>query len=137
MTIWHIASVTLFSQLLVILLEQYKYWEALLTQLLNWINLSNTLWFKNNRKKIKYSLKREGAFYRLREDTTPGNSNNRTWCSNRWVIRGILLQSILDNWTIFQELRDGILEGKVNSEIRGQVIGVQTQMQSCNFFFGI
>ena len=30
--------------------------------------LSNTLWFKNHRKKIKYSLKREAAFNRLREE---------------------------------------------------------------------
>ena len=56
---------------------------------------------------------------------------------NRWVIRGKLLLCILDNWAVFQKLWDKILEGKVDSEIRGQVIGVQTQMQSFNFFFGI
>ena len=87
--------------------------------------------------KIKYSLKREGTFNRLTEDTTPGNSGNRTLCSNRWVIRGTLLQSILDNWAVFQELRNGILEGKVDLEIRGQVIGVQTQTQNFDSFFGI
>ena len=86
---------------------------------------------------IKYSLKRERAFSRLREDTKPGNSGNRTLCSNRWVIWGTLLQSILDNWAVFQGLWDGILEGKVDSELRGQVKGVQTQMQSFNFFFGM
>ena len=48
-----------------------------------------------------------------------------------------LLQSILDKWAVFQELWDRILERKVDSEIRGQVVGVQTQMQSFNFFFGI
>ena len=98
---------------------------------------SNTLLFKNHRTEIKYSLKRERAFSRLREDTKPGNSGNRTLCSNRWVIWGTLLQSILDNWAVFQGLWDGILEGKVDSEIRGQVKGVQTQMQSFNFFFGM
>ena len=79
----------------------------------------------------------EGAFNRLRGDTTPGNSGNRTLRSIRWLIRGTLLQSSLDNWDVFQGLWDGILEGKVDSEIRGQVIGIQTQMQSFNFFFGI
>ena len=29
------------------------------------------------------------------------------------------------------------LKGRVDSRVRGQVIGVQTQMQSFNFFFGI
>ena len=35
----------------------------------------------------------------------------------------------------FQELLDDILEKKVDSEIRGQVIRNQTQKQSFNFFF--
>ena len=91
-------------------------------QLLNWINFWNTLWFKNHRTNIKYSLKREGAFNRLREDTMPENSGSRTLCLNRWVIRGTLLQSILDNWAVFYKLLDWSLQGKVDSEIRGQVI---------------
>ena len=33
-----------------------------------------------------------------------------------------MLQSTLDNCAVFQELWDGILEGKVEGEIRGQVI---------------
>ena len=45
-----------------------------------------------------------------------------------------MLQSILDNWAVFQELWDGVSEGEVDSEIRGQVIGVQTQMQSLIYF---
>ena len=103
-----------------------------MTHLLNWINLSNTLWFKNHRKKVKYSLKRECAFNRLTEDIAPGNSGSRTLRSNRWVARGTLLQSILDNWAV---LGNEILEGKVDSEIRGQVIGARTQTQSFNFLF--
>ena len=97
--------------------------------------LSNTLWFKNHRKKIKYSLKREVAFNRLREDTAPGNSGDRILCSNRWAVRRTMLQNNLDDWAVIQELWDGILEGKVDSGIRGQVLGVQMQIQSFNIFF--
>ena len=68
----------------------------------------------------------------MTEDIAPGNSGNRTLRSNRWVARGTLLQSILDNWAV---LGNEILEGKVDSEIRGQVIGARTQMQSFNFLF--
>ena len=71
----------------------------------------------------------------MREDTATRKPGDRTLCLNRWAVRG--LQSILDNWAVFQELRDGILEGKVDSETRGQVIGVQTQMQNFHFFYGI
>ena len=55
------------------------------------------IWLKNHRKKIKYSLKREVASNRLRQDTAPGNSNDRPLCSNCWTVKGALLQTILDN----------------------------------------
>ena len=48
-----------------------------------------------------------------------------------------MLQIILDNLDVFQEFWNGILEGKVDSEIRGQGVGFQTQMQSFNLFFGM
>ena len=46
-----------------------------------------------------------------------------------------LVAKYLYNWAVFQEFWDGILEGKLDSEIRGQVIRVQTQKKSFNFFF--
>ena len=53
--------------------------------------------------------------------------------------RGIVTKyfKYLDNWAVFQELWDGILDGRVDSEFLCQVICVQKQMQSFNFFFGI
>ena len=41
--------------------------------------------------------KKARIFHRLREDTAPRNSGDRALCSNRWTVRGTLLQSILDN----------------------------------------
>ena len=38
-------------------------------------------------EKNKYSPKRERAFNRLREDTTPGISGGRTLCSNYWIVK--------------------------------------------------
>ena len=59
--------------------------HALLTHCHTWSRSSvsrqsNTIWFKNHRKKIKYSLKREKAPHRLRKDTAPGNSGDRALC---------------------------------------------------------
>ena len=51
--------------------------------------------------------------------------------------REALSQSILDNRAASQELRDAVLKGRVDSRARSQVIDVQTQMQSFNFFFGM
>ena len=67
----------------------------------------------------------------------PGNSGDRALCSNRWTVRGTLLQSILDNWAVFQKRWGDILEVKVDSKIRGQVINVQTQKESFFFFLNI
>ena len=86
-------------------------------------------------KLTKYSPKRERAFNRLREETAPGNSVYRTLCPTCWTVRAVSLQSILGNWNVFQEICDEILEGRVDPEVRGR--GVQTQMQSFNFFSGI
>ena len=88
-------------------------------------------------KVIKYSPKRERAFNRLREETPPGNSGYATLYPTRWTVRVVSLQSILDNWDVFQELWDEILEERVDPEVRVRVVGVQTQMQSFNFFFGM
>ena len=87
------------------------------------MNISNTLCFKIYRKKNNTP-----------QNTAPGNSVDRISYSNCWAVIGASLQSNLDNWTVFQELCDGILEGRVDLEIRSQVIGVQTQMESCNHF---
>ena len=55
-------------------------------------------------KFIKYSPKRERAFKRLRKKTAPENSGYRILCLTRWTVRAVSLQSILDNWDVFQEL---------------------------------
>ena len=50
-------------------------------------------------------------------------------------VRGALSQSIAGNWAVSQEFQDAILKGRVDSRARSQVIDVQTQMESFNFFF--
>ena len=64
------------------------------------------------------------------------NGDTVLW-PNCWTVRGALSQSILVNWAVSQELRDAVLKGRVDSRAQSQVIDVQTQMQSFNFFFGI
>ena len=77
-------------------------------------------------KLIKYSPKRERAFNRLRKETTPGSSGYRTLSPTCWTVRAVSLQSILESWDVFQELWDEILERRVDPEVGGRVVGVQT-----------
>ena len=57
-------------------------------------------------KKIQYSLKREGTSNRLREYIASGKSGDRELRWNHWTVTGTLLQTILDNWAVFQEMWD-------------------------------
>ena len=63
----------------------------------------------------------------LGENAAPGNSSDTTLCQNYWAFTGASIQSFLDNWDIFQVLRDEILKWRVDLEVRGQVIGVQME----------
>ena len=65
------------------------------------------------------------------------NFGNTILCPNCWTVRGALSQSILDNWAVSHRLWDAMFKGWVDSRARLQVIDVQTQMQSFNFFLGI
>ena len=79
----------------------------------------------------------EGASSRLRKDNAAGNFGDTILWPNCWTVRGALSQSILDNWAVSQELWDAVLKGIVDSRALSEVIDVQTQMQSFNFFFEI
>ena len=90
--------------------------------------------FKIIGKKLRYSPKSEGASSRLRKGNAAVNFGDTVLWPNCWTVRGALSQSILDNWAVSQELRDAVLKGRVDSRVRNQVIGVQTQTQSFDFF---
>ena len=66
----------------------------------------------------------EGAFNKLREGTALGTSGDTKLRKNYWTVKGASLQNILGHRMEFQR------KGRVDSEVQGQVIDVQMQMQS-------
>ena len=70
----------------------------------------------------------EGAFNRLTEDTAPRKYGDRTLCSNCWAARGGIITKHFKQFNC--------LSG-VDSEVRGQAIGVQTQIHIFYYFFEI
>lgn len=52
-------------------------------------------------------------------------------------MRAKSLRSVLDNYSVLQELGEIVLDGNVNPDVRARVIGVQVKMESFEFFFGI
>ena len=93
--------------------------------------------FLKLQEKNEILSKKERSFQQVKERQYTRNLWWHNICPNYWTVTGALPESSLDNWVVSQELRDGILNGRVDSRVRGQAIGVQTQMRSFNFFFGI
>ena len=81
-------------------------------------------------KKIKYSPKRKGAFNRLREDNAPGTYLvTEHYAENTVLSKGHLHKAFqivgLSFKSCVMELQR---QGRVDSEVQGHVISVQTQM---------
>ena len=91
---------------------------------------------------IKFSPKREAAFNTIKEQITQDNSQCvtvgiRIFCLTRWTVRGNSVGSILQNYTILSQLWEECLEGKLDPDIKGTIIGVKTLMLKFNIWFGL
>ena len=88
-------------------------------------------------KKLKYSPKRDALFHQLKQKLAPDIPGFRILCHTGWTVKAISLQSILDNYSVLQTLWESILESKLNPEVKSCIIGVKTQMETSEFFFGM
>ena len=61
----------------------------------------------------------------------------RVLCPTRWTVWAKSLRSVLDNYSILQQLWDCVLDGAIDPDIRAKVIGVKALMESFDYFFGI
>ena len=58
----------------------------------------------------------------------------RAFCPTRWTVRGDAIASIIENYEILKQLWDECLEIKLDSDIKGRIIG---QMSQYRLLFGI
>ena len=58
-------------------------------------------------------------------------------CPIRWTVRAELVKSILDNWVALQQVQDESLDGNLEPKIKGRIIGVKSQMNTFNYFYGV
>ena len=86
---------------------------------------------------LKFSPKRNAIFDKLKEELSPDSPGFRVLCPTRWTVRAKSLQSVQKNYAVLQELWSIVLEGNVEPDVRARVIGVQAQMESFDYFFGI
>lgn len=91
-------------------------------------------------KLIKFSPKRSASFNAIKAQITEEGGFKggiRTFCPTRWTVRSNAVGSILENYIILSELWEESLEGKLDPDIKGRIIGVKTQMLKFTIWFGL
>lgn len=89
-------------------------------------------------KLIKKSRRRNTIFDRLRGEMVsdaPGHGI-RVLCPTRWTVRAEALQSILENYEVLMELWEESAEVVNDTEMKARILGVQSAMQTFDFFYG-
>ncbi len=91
-------------------------------------------------KLIKFSPKRNAAFNRIKAEIAEDSGSGvgiRTLCPTRWTVRGNSIGSILENYEILNQLWEECLETRLDPDMKGRIIGVQTQMSHYKLLFGL
>lgn len=88
-------------------------------------------------KLVKNSPKRDAEFQRLKQAVSSESPGIRVLCPTRWTVCASSLQSILDNYEVLLSLWDECKDSKLDSETRTRIIGVETQMLTFEFLFGV
>ena len=55
-------------------------------------------------KLVKYSPRRENLFHTIKGEMAPGTPGVRTLCPTRWTVRADSMQSIIQNYSVLQDL---------------------------------
>ena len=61
----------------------------------------------------------------------------RVLCPTRWTVRAESMKSILPNWVALQQVWNESLDGNFEPEIKGRIIGVKSQVNTFNYFYGV
>ena len=88
-------------------------------------------------KLIKFSPKRDAMFHKLKEELQPECPGMRVLCPTRWTVRADSLRSVLDNYSVLQELWEEAEKASKESETTARIIGVASQMATFDFYFGV
>ena len=88
-------------------------------------------------KLIKYSPKRDTMFEQIKKELAPDTPGFRVLCPTRWTVRADSLQSVVDNYSVLQELFENCQNIVKDTEVKSRIIGVSAQMTQFRFLFGI
>ena len=87
-------------------------------------------------KLIKKPPKRETIFRKLAEEIQVGSPGIRTLCRTR-TVQAEALASISENYQVLQATWDAARQATRDTEMRARIIGVASQMEKFDYFFGV
>ena len=79
-------------------------------------------------KLLKYSPQQDTVFEKLKVDLAPDVPGFRTLCPTRWIVKAATMESVIENYNVFQQLWDDDKDVAMDSEV---------QMQLFDFLFGL
>lgn len=88
-------------------------------------------------KLVKYSPKRDVMFEKLKDKLAPDTPGFRVLCPTRWTVRANSLQSVLDNYSVLQELWEESKDQASDPSVKARIIGVQAQFKTFRYFLGV
>ena len=88
-------------------------------------------------KLIKKSPKRDAMFHKLKQEISQDCPGFRVLCPTRWTVRVASLNSVLDNYEVLLGVWEESKETHLDSDTKARIIGVDAQMQSFDFLFGV
>ena len=80
-------------------------------------------------KLLKYSPRRDSLFEQLKSSVSSDTVGFRTRCPTQWTVRAASLQSVIDNYEVFQEFWDEAMDTTSDSENRARITGVKAHME--------
>ena len=75
-------------------------------------------------KLVKYSPRREGLFDQIKCEMAPDSPGIRVLCPTRWTVRAASMQSIIQNYSILQELWEKAVDVVRDTETKARIQGV-------------
>ena len=88
-------------------------------------------------KLLKYSPRRDSLFETLKKELAPDVPSFRTLCPTRWTVKASSLESVLNNYKVFQALWEEAKEIAPDSETRTRIAGVEFKMSTFPYLFGV
>ena len=88
-------------------------------------------------KLLKYSPCHDTLFEQLKSEIAPSQPGLRKLCPTRWTVRASSLDSVLNNYTVLQQLWEEALNIAADTDAQTRIMRVQAQMDSFEYLFGL